>query len=117
MSKKNPEEIRQAGWHSIARIRDQISKLEYVCSGTVLKRTKVCGKPGCVCARNPAARHGPYYEWGHVENGIQVRRTVSPEQATLLRQAIASYRRLRRLLKAWEAQTIRIIEAETADKE
>ncbi len=115
MRRKEPEDVRQAGWDSIARIRDQIRRLEYVCSGTLLKRRKVCGKPGCLCARDPAARHGPYYEWGYMKQGMQVHRMVSQEQARLLRRAIANYRAIRRLLKAWEAQTIRIIEAETAD--
>jgi len=115
MSRKKSEEARRAGWDRIARIRDQIGRLEYVCSGTLLKRTKVCGKPGCGCSRNPDARHGPYYEWGHMKEGILVHRTVSPEQARLLRRAIASHRIIRRLLRLWEAQTIRIIEAETDD--
>jgi hypothetical protein len=34
----------------------------YLSSGTLIQRTKVCGNPNCHCARDPAARHGPYSE-------------------------------------------------------
>jgi len=40
---------------------------------------------------------------------------VSPAQAALLRKAIANYRRLRRLLRAWENETVKLIEAEADD--
>ena len=45
----------------IAEIQRAIGAMQYLSSGTLLKRTKVCGNPGCHCARDPAARHGPYY--------------------------------------------------------
>lgn len=96
----------------IARIREAIQGVDYLCSGTLLRRTKLCGKPGCRCAQDPAARHGPYYEWGHMQGGQLVHRMVSTRQATLLRAAIKNYRTVRRLLRAWEAATERVIEAE-----
>jgi hypothetical protein len=96
----------------LARIRAAIRAVDYLCSGTLLRRTKLCGKPGCRCARDPAARHGPYYEWGHMKGGKLVHRMVSARQAALLRRAIKNYRKIRRLLRAWEAETERVIEAE-----
>jgi uncharacterized protein DUF6788 len=96
----------------IARIRAAITAVDPLCSGTLLRRTKVCGKAGCRCAQDPAARHGPYWEWGHMKGGKLVHRMVSPRQAALLRRAIANYRRVVRLLRAWEAETERIIDAE-----
>ena len=98
----------------IARIRANLSDMEYLCSGTLLERRKMCGKPGCRCAWDPQARHGPYYEWGHMKAGKLVHRTVSPEQATALRAAIANYRKAKKLIRAWEGETERLIDAETA---
>jgi hypothetical protein len=106
---------RRAAQERIAQIRDRIRGVERLCSGTLLRRTKVCGKPGCRCARDPAARHGPYYEWGRMKGGRLVHRMVSPTQAALLREAIANYRMLRRLLRTWENETLKLIEAETND--
>ena len=53
----------------IERIRQTLSGIDTLCSGTLLQRTKVCGKSGCRCAQDVSARHGPYYEWGHMVEG------------------------------------------------
>ena len=112
MARKNPEHLQQLARQRIARIQEQIRTLDHVASGTLAKRTKLCGRAGCRCAQVPGARHGPYYEWGRMKNGRLVNRMVSPQEATLIRRAIANYRTVRRLLRAWEVQTARIIEAQ-----
>jgi hypothetical protein len=96
----------------IARLRERVATIDYLCSGTLAKRMKLCGKPGCRCAQDPAARHGPYYEWGHMHAGKLVHRTVTPQQAAILRLAIKNYRNVRKLLRAWEVETERLIESE-----
>ena len=85
--------------------------MDYLCSGTLLERMMKCGKASCRCQQDPAARHGPYYEWGHMQGGKLVHRYVSPEQAELLRQAIANYRRVQKLLRTWETETERVMDA------
>jgi hypothetical protein len=100
----------------ITRIRDTLSGIDYLCSGTLLKRTKVCGKAGCRCAQDESARHGPYYEWGHMQGGKLVHRVVSPQQAELLQLAIDNYRSVQQLLRDWEVETERLIDAETPRK-
>jgi hypothetical protein len=94
----------------IAEIHRALTAVEYLASGTLLKRTKVCGNPRCHCARDRAARHGPYYEWSYLKGGKLRHRTLAPEQAALMRLAIANYRKAKRLLRAWEVQTLRLIE-------
>jgi hypothetical protein len=109
---RRPEHIIKHARERIARIRDALTAIDYLCSGTLLKRTKVCGKPGCRCAQDPHARHGPYYEWGHMKGGKLVHRTLSPEQATLLRLAISNYRKAKKLMQLWENETERLIDTE-----
>jgi hypothetical protein len=94
----------------IAAIHRALSQMQYLSSGTLLKRTKVCGNPRCHCATDPAARHGPYYEWSHLKAGKLRHRTLSPEQAGLMRLAIANHRKVKKLLRAWEVQTQRLID-------
>ena len=113
---RRPETIIKQARERIARIRDTLSGIDYLCSGTLLQRTKVCGKPGCRCAHDPSARHGPYYEWGHMKAGKLVHRTVSPEQATILQLAIANHRKAKTLMKAWEDETERLFDAEAPRK-
>jgi hypothetical protein len=93
----------------IGRIHDVLSGMQYLSSGTLQKRTKRCGNPRCRCATDPAARHGPYYEWGYVNGGKLLHRTLTPQQAELMRLAIANHRKVKKLLKAWERQTLRLI--------
>ena len=47
-----------------------------------------------------------------MKSGKLVLRLVSAEQANLLRQAIAAYRRLKKLLRSWENETERLIDAQ-----
>lgn len=93
----------------IGQIQQTIARMQYLSSGTLLKRTKVCGNPSCRCASDPGARHGPYNEWSHLRARKLRHQTLTPEQAELMRQAIANYRRVKKLLRAWESQTQRLI--------
>lgn len=113
MASKKSLDARNAANLRIRRIQEQILAIDYVSSGTLVTRTKICGKPGCRCAADPEARHGPYYEWGYMKDGRQVHRMLSAEQATILKQAIANYRAVRRLLREWERQTLRVLDAQT----
>ncbi len=115
MSRRPGTIIKQARAR-IARIREALSEIDYLCSGTLLQRTKVCGKPGCRCAQDPSARHGPYFEWGHMKGGKLVHRTVSPEQATILQQAIANHRKAKKLMQAWEDETEKLFDAQAPRK-
>jgi hypothetical protein len=94
----------------IAEIKRSLSAMQHLSSGTLLKRMKVCGNPRCHCASDPAARHGPYYEWSYLKSGKLRHRTLKPEQAHIMRLAIANNRKAKKLLRAWEAQTLDLIE-------
>jgi hypothetical protein len=110
MSRTTPEQARETAQARIRALQDRLQDLDWLCSGTLLKRMMTCGKAACRCARDPNARHGPYYEWGHMMKGKLVHRMVTPQQATIIRKAIANYRTARGLLRAWESQTRRVIQ-------
>ncbi|HVB82777.1 MAG TPA: DUF6788 family protein [Candidatus Binataceae bacterium] len=112
MAARRPQTIAKQARERIARIREALSRIDYLCSGTLLERTKMCGRPGCPCATDRAARHGPYFEWGHMHAGKLVHRQVSAQHAAELRRAIANYRLVRKLLRNWEVETERLIDAE-----
>lgn len=88
-----------------ADIRRAIAALDLLCSGTLLTRTKACGRAGCRCANDPEARHGPYFEWTRRQGGRLVHSVLTPEQADFLARAIANYREVQRLLAAWERES------------
>ena len=101
MKKPSRRRIRQR----TSELRRAISTMDFVASGTLHTRTKVCGRKNCRCAVDPDARHGPYYEWTRRQEGRLVHSVVTPEQAQLFTRAIASYRKIQRLLTRWELET------------
>ncbi len=112
MASRRPADSVKRARERIAKIRAAINAVDYLCSGTLLRRTKLCGSQKCACATDPSARHGPYYEWGHMKGGKLVNRMVSPQQAAALRLAIANYRKVKALLKNWEDETECLIDLE-----
>jgi hypothetical protein len=62
---------------------------------------------------DPAARHGPYYEWGRLERGRLVHTQLTPQEGKRIAQAIRNYRSLRRLLAQWMRESVRAILAES----
>lgn len=111
MARSTAQRIAQAH-EKIDRIRQALGEMDTLCSGTLLTRMKVCGKPGCRCAQDPQARHGPYYEWGHMKGGVLVHRSVTPQQAEMLQSAIGNHRKAKKLMRAWEEETERLIDLE-----
>ncbi len=112
MSRRDASDRLRALRHRIAAIKAQIVEIEDLARGSLAKRMKRCGKPGCPCGEDPAARHGPYFEWGRMTAGSRESTHVSPRMAARLTQAIENRRRLERLLRRWEALTLLSVEAE-----
>jgi hypothetical protein len=88
-----------------SNIKDAIVSIDYLSSGTLLTRMKVCGRSNCRCAVDVDARHGPYYEWNRRIDGRLVHRLLTEEQAELVAKAISNHREVLRLLSLWEEET------------
>lgn len=93
----------------IRAIKEQLVALDHICAGTLHKRMKVCGKAACGCAKDPSARHGPYYEWSWWEANRTTHRVISKEQAQVLKRAMRNYREAKELLARWEIESAQII--------
>jgi uncharacterized protein DUF6788 len=72
--------------------------------GSLSERRIKCSKPGCACAKDLKARHGPYYSLTRAVGGKTHSRFLNPEQADLARQQIEAGREFRSRVDAyWEA--------------
>jgi hypothetical protein len=72
--------------------------------GSLCERTIKCGKPGCACAQDPKARHGPYYSLTHAVGGKTRSRFLTADQAGIVRQQIDVGREFRiRVDDYWDA--------------
>jgi hypothetical protein len=82
--------------------RQELRELDYFLKGTVLKRMMKCGHPQCGCHRDPALRHGPYFEWTYKVNGKTVNVKLSPQAAPLYQAATKQNRKLKAVLAKME---------------
>ena len=57
-----------------------------------------CGHKQCACHRDPAKRHGPYWECTCKVHNKTVNLKLYPEVVPLYRAAIQQYRKLKSLL-------------------
>ncbi len=112
MSKRRARTTLTKAHERIEATRAEIAGYEFVASGSLTRRMRRCGKPNCRCAKDPLARHGPYFEWGRMEGGRLVSTNVSEEEAVQLRDAMDNYRRIKRQLRRWERESVRAIKAE-----
>jgi hypothetical protein len=72
--------------------------------GSVSTRYIKCSKPGCRCAEDPAARHGPYFSLTRAVKGRTQSRYLSAQEAELVQRQIDRGREFREHVKAyWEA--------------
>ena len=95
-------------------LRRAISAMDYVASGTLHSRTKVCGRSNCRCADDPSARHGPYHEWSRRIGGRLVHHVISAQQADIIARAIENHRELQELVARWEEETAsEVLDAES----
>ena len=88
-------------------LRRAINAMDFIVTGTLLRRTKVCGRANCRCASDPSARHGPYYEWNRRQDGRLVHRVIPGELARRVQHALENDRQIRALLAQWEQETVK----------
>lgn len=69
--------------------------------GSLSERTIKCSKPGCACADDPKARHGPYFSLTRSVKGKTRSRFLTPEQAAVARQQIETGHQFRDKLEAY----------------
>ena len=71
--------------------------------GSFTERYVKCHKPGCRCAEDPTARHGPYYSLTRGVGGRTQSRWLTAEQADHARQQVDAGQRFRAQVDAYWA--------------
>ena len=60
-----------------------------------------CSKPGCPCATDAKARHGPYFSLTRAVSGRTQSRLLSPRQADVVRRQIQAGHQFRQQVDAY----------------
>ena len=87
----------------VAACKEDLQDIGLVLRGSVVERYMPCGKKGCRCQADPAALHGPYYQWTRKVGGKTQTIRLRPEEAKLYVEWIASRRHLEAVIARWEA--------------
>ena len=69
--------------------------------GSLSERFVKCSKPGCQCAKDDNARHGPYFSLTRAVKGQTHSRLVSPQQADVVRRQIEAGHEFRQQVDAY----------------
>jgi hypothetical protein len=89
--------------------QNKITQLDYVLSGTIIKKYGPCGKKGCRCTGTKKNWHGPYYIWTRKESGKTITKSLSPTQAQFCRKAIANFRKLKAHIEKWRRESCDVL--------
>lgn len=104
MARKTPSKKPLADYErEHRRLAKRLSRIGFLCSGSLSPRYLKCGNPRCACQNNPTARHGPYYYWSTKKAGKTVSRKLPPEEAHLLEQWIANRQEVKAILDSMMA--------------
>jgi len=90
----------------------KLSKIGYICKGSVMSVYVKCGKPYCRCKTDENAKHGPYTVWTRKVKGKTVTRYLSEKQAKLCREYIQNSKKLESLIKEMRNLSVSILEGE-----
>jgi hypothetical protein len=82
--------------------QQELLRVDHFLKGTVLKRMMKCGRTQCACHRDPAKRHGPYFEWTYKAQGKTVNVKLSAAAAPLYQAATKQHRKLKTILARLE---------------
>jgi len=69
--------------------------------GSLSERFVKCSKPGCRCATDPKARHGPYFSLTRALHGKTQSRFLTPQQAQMVGRQIEAGHEFRRHVDAY----------------
>jgi hypothetical protein len=83
-------------------LTDQVSKLGFIASGSLIERYTVCASLGCRCHADPPMRHGPYFQYTRKVAGKTVTARLTAEQAQRYRDQIANRRKLDAIIAAMD---------------
>ena len=97
------------------KLKEKLGSTGWLASGSLMKLYRTCGKPGCACAKDKMARHGPYLVWTRKVGGKTITRTLSELQAKECRRAIENLQRLEDVVEEMKDISAQVIETDVDD--
>jgi hypothetical protein len=98
----------------IAELRAALSQTADMRPGSLVQRYKVCGKPGCHCAREGDPGHGPSWSLTHAVAGKTITKVIPATAVEATRAQIAECQRFRALARELVEASERLCDARLA---
>ena len=98
-----------------ARLSTQLAEPIPMRRGSLTERFVKCSRPGCPCAHDPDARHGPYVSLTRSVAGTTRTRLIAPALAETVRRQIEVGRQFRDATDLYWAACERLADAEIAE--
>ena len=95
-----------------SKLSKKLSKIGYICKGSVMVLYVKCGKPYCQCKTDENAKHGPYNIWTRKVKGKTVTRHLSEKQSNLCREYIQNSKKLESTVEEMRDISAKILESE-----
>jgi hypothetical protein len=95
-----------------ARLTSQLADPIPMRRGSLTARFVKCSRPGCPCAHDPDARHGPYVSLTRSVAGTTRTRLIAPDLADTVRQQIEVGRQFRDATELYWVACERLADAE-----
>ena len=99
-----------------ARLSAQLADPIPMRRGSLTERFVKCSRPGCPCAHDPAARHGPYVSLTRSVAGTTQTRLIAPELTATVRRQIEAGRQFRDATELYWGACERLADAEIAPR-
>jgi hypothetical protein len=87
---------------SFEECREELRKIGFILTGSIVKRFMRCGKEGCRCMTDSSFKHGPYYEWTRKVRGKTVSVRLTEEEARILSEWVDNKKRFYELVSEME---------------
>jgi len=94
----------------IKSLKNQITSRDWVLQGTLLRQYKQCGKTNCRCHQDKQHWHGPYWIWTRKEKGKTITKTLSKNQAKMVKKSLEEMKKINRLVEKWKLLSLRHME-------
>lgn len=94
----------------IKLLKSQITAREWILQGTLLRQSKQCGKNNCRCHQDKKYWHGPYWIWTRKKKGKTITKTLSQNQAKMVKKSLEEMKKINKLIENWKILSLQHME-------
>ena len=94
----------------INSLKNKITARDWILQGTLLRQYKQCGKINCRCHQDKKYWHGPYWIWTRKENSKTVTKTLSQNQAKMVKKSLEEMKKIDKLIEKWKILSLQHME-------